>query len=198
MLSLSESTQASAYVKLSEIIFKHKCLISKSEMSRLARERLFFQPNSIQYKRLVEASRRVEADTTDNLIKMAIHIVKQAKPHLLQEEYTRISGTKIVGDIEGGGDIGQRVAENRAHELLVEWKKVLIEYEKAGNDVDALFSSGKGASEGLINDNSSPELENLKDKLFIATGEDQLDTFEAFEHYQLDTRLTEADKQRFA
>jgi len=139
MLSLSESTQAAAYTSLCEIIFKHKGMIAKSEMSRLARERLFFQPNSIQYKRLVDQSRRVEADTTDNLMKMALHIVKQANAHKLQEEYTRVSGTTIGADIEGG-TIEERVPENRAHELLVEWKKVLIEYEKSGKDVEALFT----------------------------------------------------------
>jgi hypothetical protein len=165
-------------------------------MSRLARERLFFQPQSIQYRRLVDASRRVEADTTDNLIKMAEHIVKSAKRDLLLAEYTIVSGSAIAGDIEGG-NIEERVPENRANELLVEWKKVLFDYEKEGHSIDALFSSGTGTSQGLINEAPSNELENLKDKLFIATGEDQLDTWEAFAHYGLDTKLTETDKQRF-
>ena len=71
MMSLSEQTQKAAYKELCQIILKHKQQIARSEMSRLARERLFFNPNSIQYKRLVEASRRVDGDTTDNLIKMA-------------------------------------------------------------------------------------------------------------------------------
>lgn len=194
MLSLSQSTQDAAYTKLCEIILKHKSLIAKSEMSRLARERLFYQANSIQYKRLVDQSRRVDADTTDNLIKMALHINKQAKADLLTIEYEKISGSSIVnGDMEGG-NIEQRVSQNRANELLVEWKKVLIEYEREGNDVEALFTSGTGTSQGLINETSSTQLESLKDKLFIATGEDQIDTWEAFEHYQLATRLTEEDK----
>ena len=39
--------------------------------------------------------------------------------------------------------------------------------------------------------NVSSELEGLKDKLFIATGEDQLDTWEAFNHYNLNTQLSD-------
>jgi len=75
--------------------------------------------------------------------------------------------------------------------LLVEWKKILYDYEKEGHSIDALFQSGNGANEGLISTTTSQELETLKDKLFIATGEDQLDTWEAFSHYNLDPKLTE-------
>lgn len=196
MNSLSETTQKAAYEELCQIIFKHKQLIARSEMSRLARERLFFSTNSIQYKRLVEASRRVDGDTTDNLIKMALHIVKAANTKILQDEYSIISGTKLEGDLEGA-NIETRVPLARANELLVEWKKVLFDYEREGNNIDALFQSGAGASEGLINNASSAELETLKDKLFIATGEDQLDTWEAFNHYNLDTKLTDHDRQAF-
>ena len=98
-------------------------------MSRLARERLFFQPNSIRYKRLVEQSRRVTSDTTDNLFKMAIHIVKQADAQRLQAEYTKISGSSFSGgDIEGG-NIESRIPENEARRLLGEWKKILLKYQ---------------------------------------------------------------------
>lgn len=159
-------------------------------MSRLARERLFFNPNSIQYKRLVDQSRRVESDTTDNLIKMALHIVKTSNAKLLEAEYTLVSGTVLGGDIEGG-NIDERVTLARAHELLIEWKKILYEYEQEGGNIDALFSNGAGNEEALLNQGSSTQLESLKDKLFIATNEDPLDTWEAFTHYNLDTNLTE-------
>ena len=160
-------------------------------MSRLARERLFFNPHSIQYKRLVDASRRVDGDTTDNLIKMALHIVKTTKPEKLQEKYSLVSGTEIVGDVEGGA-IEERVSQARAQELLLEWKRLLFEYEREGKDADTLFQNGTGASEGLIGQGGlSNELENLKDKLFIATNEDPVDTWAAFAAYNLDTRLTD-------
>lgn len=114
MLSLSETTKDSAYKELSKIINKHKILIARSEMSRLARERLFFKPNSIQYKNLVESSRRVDADTTDNLIKMALHIVKQADAQRLQTEYAAVSGTTLAQlDLEEA-KIESRVTQNRA------------------------------------------------------------------------------------
>ena len=114
MLSLSETTKDSAYKELSKIINKHKILIARSEMSRLARERLFFKPNSIQYKNLVESSRRVDADTTDNLIKMALHIVKQADSQRLQTEYAAVSGTTLAElDLEEA-KIESRVTQNKA------------------------------------------------------------------------------------
>lgn len=87
MLSLNPATNDKAYKELVAIIYEYKVVIVKSEMSRLARERLFYKPNSLQYRRLVDKSRRVDADTTDNLLKMAMHIVKQAKPELLKAEY---------------------------------------------------------------------------------------------------------------
>ena len=49
-----------------------------------------------------------------------------------------------MGDIEGGR-IDERVTKARANELLLEWKKIVFEYEKGGNDADALFQSGTGA-----------------------------------------------------
>ena len=121
---------------------------------------------------------------------MAIHIVKTSNAKLLEAEYTLVSGTVLGGDIEGG-NIDERVTLARAHELLIEWKKILYEYEQEGGNIDALFSNGAGNEEALLNQGSSTQLESLKDKLFIATNEDPLDTWEAFTHYNLDTNLTE-------
>ena len=39
----------------------------------------------------------------------------------------------------------------------------------------------------------STELEKLKDKLFIRTGEDNLDTWEAFKHYGLNPTFSDDD-----
>lgn len=189
--SLSETTQLEAYKELAQVIVNHKVKIAKSEQNRLARERLFHKPNSMQYKRLVEAARRVDADTTDNLMKMALHIVKKAEAHKLKEEFEKIAGTSGGIDLEGGS-IEERISHNRAQELLNEWHKILAEYKTEGGDTDALYSNGTGNNEGLINHDegsNNPQLENLKDKLFIATGEDMLDTWEAFAHYNLQTRI---------
>ena len=188
MLSLNEATQDKAYKELVQIIYEAKVQIAKSEMSRLARERLFFKPNSLQYRRLVDKSRRVDADTTDNLIKMALHIVKQAQPEKLQAEYTALAGTSPDLDLEEA-NIEQRISAARAGQLLADWKKILLEYRADGGDADALFSDG-------LDGTPNQDLEGLKDKLFIATGEDQLDTWEAFQHYKLDPKLTAEDLSR--
>lgn len=192
MLALQHDTKQQAYKSLCEIILKHKTLITKSEMSRLARERLFYKPQSVQYKRIIEKSRSVEADTIDNLIKMALHIIKDAEADMLYAKWAEVSGTEYTGDIEGG-DIETRIPRARAQELLTAWKKILIEYKAEGNSVTALFSGQGGTSEGLINAETSEDLEFLKDKLFIAEAEDQLDTFEAFKHYELKYSFTDSD-----
>ena len=191
IMSLSESTQHAAYENLAKIILEHKTKIAKSEQSRLARERLFYKPNSAQYQRLVDAARRVDADTTDNLMKMALHICKQADASKLNAEYVKIAGVSGGVDLESG-DIEERVPQTKAQELLAEWHKILTEYKNEGGDIDALYQNGTGTNEGLINsegNSNNPALENLKDKLFIATGEDMLDTWEAFAHYNLNTRI---------
>ena len=169
-------------------------MISRAELSRLARERLFFEANSIQYKNLVEKSKRVNADTIDNLMKMSLHINKLVEADKLRAAYIEQTGvTSDVFDLEEG-TIEERIPENRARDLLFEWKKILFEYKQNGGDVEALFASqGSGAGESLLMEAGSAELEKLKDKLFISTGEDQLDTWEAFAFYKLDPQLTSDD-----
>ena len=160
--SASDERQKEAYTELAKIILQHKTLIVKSEMSRLARERLFFNPNTRQYNRLVEQSRRVNGDTIDNLVKMTLHINKLAKSEKLQEAYREVSGNSFVLDIEEG-DIEQRIPQNEARRLLVEWKKILVKYHEENPGVDV---------NTIVSQEGSPELESLKDKLFIVTGED--------------------------
>jgi len=133
----------------------------------------------------------VNVDTTDNLFKMAISIVKQVESLRLQAEYTKISGITLDAEDLEGGDIEERIPEAKAREYLVQWKQILTEFKEKGGNVDALNVQGSGTSQGLINDAGSNELESLKDKLFIVTGEDQLDTWEAFKHYNLNAGLDE-------
>lgn len=59
-------------------------------------------------------------------------------------------------------------------------------YKAEGGDIEAIFVDGLDGA-------PNQDLEGLKDKLFIQTGEDQLDTWEAFQHYKLDFKLTAAD-----
>ena len=104
-------------------------MIAKAEISRLARERLFFEPESRQYKLLVEQSKRVNGDTIDNLMKMSLHINKLAVPEKLQKAYVEISGeSDDVFDLEEG-TIEERIPENKAREILYDWKRILFEYK---------------------------------------------------------------------
>ena len=154
--STQEDAKIEAYRDLVKIIAKHKQAISKAELSRLARERLFYEPNSIQYRNLVEKSKRVNADTIDNLIKMALHINKLAKPDKLREVFIEQTGASQIDlDLEEG-TIEERIPENRARDLLLEWKKILYEYKNQGGDLDALFASqGNGAGEALLVESGS-------------------------------------------
>ena len=122
---------------------------------------------------------------------MACHIVKQAKLDQLTSVFGSISGPTWL-DIEDQS-IETRISQAKAKELLVEWKKILIEYENSGKSLTSLFG-GSSMTDGLMG-NVSSELEGLKDKLFIATGEDQLDTWEAFNHYNLNTQLSDQDRK---
>lgn len=133
-------------------------------------------------------------DTIDNLIKMALHINKLAKPEKLREIFIEQTGASQIDlDLEEG-TIEERIPENRARDLLLEWKKILNEYKQQGGDLDALFvSQGNGAGESLLVESGSTQLESLKDKLFIKTSEDPMDTWEAFMFYKLDPTLTEND-----
>ena len=140
----------------------------------------------------MEAAKTCDADTLDNLIKMALHVVKAADAESLRQQF-HLSGTGDA-DVEYG-DIETRVTRARAEQLLTEWKKILVEYEKSGGNIDALWQ-GDGAESGLIGGGDNTNLEALKDKLFIQTGEDQYDTFFAFDHYGLDQKLSDSDRAR--
>lgn len=131
MSALDETTKEEAYKRLAQHVLEYKVKVVKAEQSRLARERLFYKPNSNQYKRLVDAGRRVDADTTDNLLKMALHIVKQASKETLLLEYQKIAGTSGNTDLEEQ-NIEERISKTRALELLAAWKKILVQYEADG------------------------------------------------------------------
>ena len=112
--SLNEQHHQNAYQELSKIIMKHRALIVKSEMSRLARERLFFKPGSMRYKSLVEKSKRVDSDTMDNLMKMVLHINKLAKADRLMAAIQEVAGVNAADfDLEEG-NIEERISHNRA------------------------------------------------------------------------------------
>ena len=59
---------------------------------------------------------------------------------------------------------------------------------------------GNATKQSLIDADrgDSVELEQLKDKLFIQTGEDQYDTFLAFHHYGFNTKLTDSDRKNYS
>jgi hypothetical protein len=187
-----ESNEA-AYQGMADLINKYKTIISRHEQSRLARERLFYKPDSVQYKKRMEMSKNVSEDVADNLIKMALHIVKAADKDVLTSKVG--FGGSGSGDVEYG-EIEQRVPVSSAQQYLKEWKKILYAYEKEGNDLNALYNQtqGTGMSASLIGVDN-PDLEGLKDKLFIVTGEDLYDTFLAFEKYNLDQHLSDEDRR---
>ncbi len=61
-------------------------------------------------------------------------------------------------------------------------------------------SQGTGTQEGLLGGDKvpNPQLEALKDKLFISTGQDLLDIWEAFAFYGLEDRLSSDDIKNYA
>jgi len=79
-----------------------------------------------------------------------------------------------------------RISLARAEQLLDIWKEIQVRHE-----------AQKLPDGRLINKFSDIEISKMKQKLFIDTGEDTIDTFQAFEHYKLFTEITERDRERF-
>jgi len=88
--------QKDAYRKMAELIIEHHKKIARSETTRLARERLQYKAGSLAYKRRVEASKRVDAETLDNLMKMMLHIVKDADPVILTQACKEQGGLGVT------------------------------------------------------------------------------------------------------
>ena len=120
-------------------------------------------------------------------MKMATHIVSGADIKILHEKILEIQGRgghEIKDEEDNRGEIQDRVTRSRAETLLKTWKKICIEAEKA-----------PGASTNLLE--SEADLEKLKNKLYIQTGEDTEDTWLAFEYYKLDPRLSNRDRDLY-
>lgn len=194
--SFKSEVREAAYDELAELIKKHTRIISRTEKTKLFRMRQFYVAGSAEYRRCIEQSKHVDEDTLDNLTKMALHIVKDAQQ---SELMSRLDGLQQAagGDIEDG-DIRERVPEARAEYLLEAWKKILYEHEKSGGANIENTEENPIRQSLLNNDENQSELEQLKDKLFIATGEDTQDTFLAFETYGLNPTLTAEDRRRLA
>jgi len=138
MISFKPEVKEAAYQELAAIIEKHSKIISRTEKSRLLRERLQFKNNPAEYNRRIKAARHVSADTDDNLIKMALKIVSEAKKDELVKYVTAEEGEGTV-DVEEG-NIEARVTRARADQLLVEWKKILVQHENEGHNIDTILA----------------------------------------------------------
>lgn len=200
MESFKPEVKEAAYKELAGIIEHHAKIISRTEKTRLLRERMHFKGNPVEYQKRITAARRVSADTDDNLIKMALKLVENCKkdeltPHITSEDF---DGTADAED----GNIETRVTRADAERLLEEWKKILVQHENEGNNIEALLAggaSGANTTSLINNDNGeTPELEQLKDKLFVSAGEDPYDIFLSFQHYGLNTQVTDADRRAYA
>lgn len=124
---------------------------------------------------------------------MALHIVKSATDVRLQEEFSQPIRLATDADLEN--DVSQRVTRNAAERYLLEWKKIVLSYERLeeGN-LENIFTQGNGMQTRLIDGEDTTEVDKLQDKLFIVTGEDSTDIFRAFDHYGLDYSISTADR----
>lgn len=89
---------------------------------------------------------------------------------------------------EESGNIESRVSRARAEQILEVWKRLKVKAE-----IQANAPEQEGLKERLLSDERS-----LKDQLFVETGEDIDDTFEAFKHYGLDLGITDEDRKLYA
>ena len=159
--------QFKAYADLHKIIEKFKRKITFLERAKLHKERAFYHGEENQLK-ADAAAKKLETVDAD----IADNLTKMAN-HILKPNQS-----KLQEAAQQKGNIAERVTRIKAEDYLTEWKKLK-------------FSNG-------VEDESNTEvIRSLKDKLFIQTGEDVEDIFEAFNYYQLDTTLTQEDKQQF-
>ena len=123
--SFKPEVKEAAYKHLASIIEKHSKIISRAEKQRLLRERLMHQGNQAEYNKRLRAAKRVSADTDDNLIKMALVLIKVAKK---EELLTYVHDEDVAGgmaDVEEGA-IETRVSRAEAENLLKAWKRILV------------------------------------------------------------------------
>ena len=113
-----DANRDAAYKKLSDLINKHRVTITRLEQSRLAKERLFYDSRSAQYKARMEKAKTCDEDTLDNLTKMALHVVKSANADRLEEEFQSAGSSRARHDDVEFGDIETRVPKARAEQLL--------------------------------------------------------------------------------
>ena len=153
-----------AYKKLAEIIERHSRIIARSEKQRLIKERILVKDNTAEYNKKLKAAKRVLSDTSDNLIKMALVIIKDAeKDELLK--CIEVDDTGAAADIEEG-DIETRVTRADAEKLLKAWKKLLIKYENEHGSTSQLFEGSSTSNQDSLLPSSkgdSVELDKLKD-----------------------------------
>ena len=146
MVSFKPEVKEAAYKELATIIEKHSKIISRTEKNRLLRERIMLRNNQAEYNRRIKAARYVSADTDDNLIKMALKIITECKKDELLKYVTAEEGEGAV-DVEEG-NIETRVTRQRADQLLEAWKKILIQHENEGNNIETILAG----SNSLIGD----------------------------------------------
>ena len=80
--------------------------------------------------------------------------------------------------------IEERISQIKAEEYLEVWKRLNIKEERA-------HAGHSERHEPLLRDSK------LKDKLFVETGEDVEDIFNAFKHYRLNHEITDDDRKRY-
>ena len=79
-----------------------------------------------------------------------------------------------------------RISEVRANQLLEVWKRIQVQHE-----------TKRGSDNRLLSTVSETDIDRMKEHLFIETGEDTVDTFQAFKYYKLFTEITDKDRERY-
>ena len=121
--SLNQLVQVKAYADLQHIINKYKKVMLSLEKQRLAKERIFYlrEENELRYKAALKKLDTLEEDVTDNLTKMAHHI--------LGAQFDKLKGESNAQN-EDVTNIEERVTRHKADEYLGLWKKMRVEAER--------------------------------------------------------------------
>ena len=63
---------------IATIVDRHIRIVAMTEKSRIMKERLFYAENPKEYARCLQEAKAVDSATSENLIRMASHIIQGA------------------------------------------------------------------------------------------------------------------------
>ena len=135
------------------------------------------EENMRKYEQSKEKLETVDRDVSDNLKRMAFHVVTP--------DFNIYAQAEAKTSYHEEDDIEERIERVKAEEMLEAWKRLVVLRK---------LELGYDAERDLDDD----QIENLKEELFVQFGEDVEDVWIAFKHYKLNPDVSDKDFKRYS